>query len=326
MNTTLILFDKLGIGPFLLDRVAFSIGSFKIYWYAVIIAIGLVLAVAFCMWQAKRFANLTVDNVLDVLIFGLPIAVICARAYYVIFAPNSFESVGEMLDIRNGGLAIYGGIIGAFATGAVYCKIKKVNMLALFDLASFGFMIGQAIGRWGNFVNGEAHGGLTELPWGMTVNGWGPYHPTFLYESLWNILGFILLYLFFRKWMKNHGEVFFLYLAWYGVGRAVIEGLRTDSLYIGATGIRVSQLLAAILVVVGVTFFILSRRNVLKKANDRIRVHKEIKSKEYRPLFSAATEDETLTLGGSSAKELGTSEGGEDEDVSRENKEESEHG
>ena len=290
MGENLIGFDKLGIGPFRIKEAAFSIGSFEIYWYAIIIAIGIVLAVSFCMWQAKHY-ELTVDNVLDVLIFGLPIGVICARAYYVLFTLEYYTSFSEMLDIRNGGLAIYGGVIGAFITGAVYCKVKKANMLALFDLASFGFLIGQSVGRWGNFVNGEAYGGVTDLPWGMSINGSLPVHPTFLYESLWNIVGLVLLFLFSKYLKKYHGEVFFLYLAWYGMGRSWIEGLRQDSLYIPKTQIRVSQLLAIVLFAAGITLFILSRKNVLKKAAEKVKERKIEKEKEYKPRFLPLLED-----------------------------------
>ncbi len=279
----LIGFPGIGIKPFLIDRVAFSIGDFDIYWYAIIIAIGIVLAVAFCLWQARKF-DLTPDNVLDILLFGLPISVICARAYYVIFKLDSYDSFAEMVNIRDGGLAIYGGVIGAFVTGFVYCRIKKSNMLALFDLGSLGFLIGQAIGRWGNFVNAEAFGEKTSLPWGMTINGYGPFHPTFFYESIWNVIGFILLLVFAKKFIKYHGEVFFLYLSWYGFGRFFIEGLRVDSLYIGT--LRVSQALAAILFFAGVVFFVLSRTDVICRWQKHIVVRAERKQEKYKPVYT----------------------------------------
>ena len=294
----IVSFDGLGFGPFQFDRVAFTLGDFKIYWYAVIIACGIALAVAFCLSQAKKF-DLTSDNILDVLLFGLPIGIICARAYYVIFSPEgqTYDSLFDMIDIRNGGLAIYGGIIGAFITGAVYCKVKKVNMFALFDIASFGFLIGQSIGRWGNFINGEAHGGVTDLPWGMTINGKGPYHPTFFYEFLWNVIGFVLLLIFVKKWKKHHGEAFFLYTAWYGLGRAFIEGLRTDSLTAGS--IRVSQVVAIVAFVAGIVLFVLSRRNLLEKFQGKARENAKKRAEKraarykpvYQPLFSGSALD-----------------------------------
>jgi len=302
MQEKIISFDGLGLGPFQFDRVAFSIGGFQIYWYAVIIACGLILAVAFCMWQARKF-DLTVDNVIDVLLFGLPIGVICARLYYVIFSPAgvSYESFAEIIDIRNGGLAIYGGIIGAFVTGAVYCWIKKVNMLALFDIASLGFLIGQTVGRWGNFINGEAHGYVTDLPWGMTINGRGPYHPTFFYESLWNLIGFALLILFAKKLKKHHGEVFFLYLSWYGLGRALIEGLRTDSLPIG--DFRVSQIVAIVALIAGILLFILSRLHVIEKIQPMKKAREKKKAERYKPVYQSLFSAEALD--GSAPKQLG---------------------
>ncbi|MBQ1272231.1 MAG: prolipoprotein diacylglyceryl transferase [Clostridia bacterium] len=280
----MIGFEGIGIAPFLMDRIAFSIGNFDVYWYAIIITVGLILAVGFCMWQAKRF-DLTTDNVIDVLLWGLPIAVICARAYYVLFALDKYDTFAEMLNIRDGGLAIYGGVIGAFLTGFVFCKIKKVNMLALFDLASFGFLIGQTIGRWGNFVNAEAFGSVTDLPWGMTINGYGPYHPTFLYESLWNALGIALLFFFVKKLKKHHGEAFFLYFTWYGLGRFFIEGLRTDSLYLGS--IRISQLLAAIFFVAGIVLFVLSRKGFIVKLQDKIIDRTVKKQEKYKPVYTS---------------------------------------
>ncbi len=319
----MIGFEGIGILPFLMDRVAFSIGSFDIYWYAVIITAGLILAVGFCMWQARRF-DLTVDNVLDVLLWGLPIAVICARAYYVLFKLDQYDSFAEMVNIRDGGLAIYGGVIGAFITGFVYCKIKKANMLALFDLGSFGFLIGQAVGRWGNFVNAEAFGEVTDLPWGMTINGNGPYHPTFLYESLWNVLGFILLLVFAKKLLKYHGEVSFLYFAWYGLGRFFIEGLRTDSLYLGP--IRISQLLAAVFFVFGITFFVLSRKGIIIKLQDRILDRSAKKQAKYKPVYTPLFNESKESLSeGKPIEELETSTEGA-ENISQEITEDQDNG
>lgn len=314
-------FEGVGISPFLMDRIAFSIGSFDIYWYALIITVGLILAVLFCMWQAKKF-DLTVDNILDVLLFGLPVGVICARAYYVIFQWDQYESFAEMVNIRDGGLAIYGGVIGAFVTGYIYCRIKKVNLLAMFDIASLGFLIGQSIGRWGNFVNGEAYGEVTDLPWGMTINGYGPYHPTFLYESLWNVVGFVLLFIFAKKWMKHHGEVFFLYFAWYGLGRFFIEGLRTDSLYLGP--VRISQILAAVFCLAGVALFVLSRKGFIRKVQDKIVDRAVKKQQAYKPIYTPLLQNNDPALGGAFVEQLTEGETASetdsesDEDISRE--------
>ncbi len=308
----MIGFEGIGISPFLIDRVAFSIGKFDIYWYAVFITFGLVLAVVFSLFQAKKF-DVTTDNVIDVLLFGLPPAIICARAFYVLFRLDTYDTFAEMINIRDGGIAIYGGVIGAFVTGFFYCKVKKVNMLALFDLGSLGFLIGQTIGRWGNFVNGEAFGSVTDLPWGMTINGYGPFHPTFFYESLWNCIGFILLFLFAKKWMKHHGETCFLYFAWYGFGRFFIEGLRTDSLYLGP--IRISQLLGAIFFVAGVVFFILSRKGVVVKWQDKIIHRAERKQQEYKPVYIPLLKNQGTALEeGETVEQLGESNPEETED------------
>ena len=248
-----IAFPGLGL-EFTIDPVAFSIGAKPIYWYAIIIAAGFLLAA----WYAMRRANsLSVDpdRLLDALIWATPIAIICARLYYVAFEFDRYrDNLVSILYIWEGGIAIYGAVIGAIITLAIYCKIKRQNLLAMLDVGALGLLIGQAIGRWGNFVNGEAYGTATSLPWRMVVNG-VVAHPTFLYESLWNALGFVLLH-FRSKHRKFKGEIFLLYVAWYGLGRGVLEGLRTDSLYIAGTGLRVSQLLgfATCLVAVIVLF------------------------------------------------------------------------
>ncbi len=263
-TTNVISFDGIGLGPFTIDRVAIHnlFGSIDIYWYAIIITCGLVLALLFAMSQAK-FCGLTGDNIVDVALIGVPASLIGARIYYVIFKLDSFNSFSEMLDIRNGGLAIYGAVIAGFLTGFIYSKIKKIKMLALFDIGAMGFLIGQFIGRWGNFVNAEAYGYVTDLIWGMTVNGKGPYHPTFFYESFANFIGFILLFIYFRKFKKKDGEIIFLYMVWYGIVRMFVEGLRTDSLYI--FNLRVSQVLSGIISVVGLILFILLKTGILDK-------------------------------------------------------------
>ena len=226
-----VQFPGLGL-ELTVNRVAFSIGNFDVYWYGIIIAAGMLLA----MWYAFRHApdfGIDGDRLVDVVFVGVVAGVICARAYYVIFAPFRYESFWQMIDIRQGGLAIYGGIIGAFVFGGLMAKLRKVPILPLFDLVGICFLIGQGIGRWANFVNAEAHGGETDLPWGMTIDGGTPVHPTFLYESLWNLIGFTLLHFYSKKKRAFAGEITLLYFAWYGFGRFFIEGLRTDSLYLG---------------------------------------------------------------------------------------------
>ena len=285
-TVNIIGFPKLGIYDLSIDRVAIK-GIFgtgvNIYWYAIIITVGMILALSFCMWRAKDF-GLKSDNIIDVALWGVPLALIGARVYYILMRLDRFDSFWDMINFRNGGLAIYGGIIAAFLTGLVLCKIKKINVLALFDCASLGFFIGQLIGRWGNFMNAEAHGGQTSLPWGMTINDSVPYHPTFLYESLWNLVGFLLAFLLIRKIRKADGEVFFFYMAWYGLGRAMIEQLRTDSLYLFGV-IRVSQLLGIVFFVLAAACIVLIRTGVWNKQLEKMRLKKIEKSGFYTPVF-----------------------------------------
>lgn len=227
---------------------SFEVFGHPIYWYGVIIACGFLLAVTYCFRRSKEF-GISADDLIDVLLFAVPIAIVGARAYYVIFFGN-YDNFLDMLKIWEGGLAIYGGIIAAFLTVLVVCRVKKMSALATLDCASFGFLIGQSIGRWGNFMNREAFGYETNIfcRMGLTLNGETIYvHPTFLYESLWNAVGFVTLHILSKKTTRKFdGQYLLYYIGWYGLGRAWIEGLRTDSLYIGATNIRVSQLIAAV--------------------------------------------------------------------------------
>lgn len=249
-----VSFPGLGL-EFQLNRVAFHVGSWPVYWYGIIIAAGFLLAVMYCSNQAPKF-GIRQDDIIDMLFFAVPLSIIGARVYYIVFYPELYRRAdgswdfGAMVRIWDGGLAIYGGVIMAVLTLLVFCKVRKIKFLAFADLGSFGLLIGQMIGRWGNFVNIEAHGGPTDLPWRMGiyqyVDGTRQYmevHPTFLYESLWNLIGLLLLIQVAKRWRKFDGQIFLGYLAWYGVGRGFIEGLRTDSLYFLNTPIRVSQML-----------------------------------------------------------------------------------
>lgn len=252
MILSAITFPELGISvdP---SPVAFSIGGKDIYWYGLIIAVGFLMAVGYGLRRCQTF-GLTQDNLLDGVLCITPFAIICTRAYYCIFYWDLYrDNPISCLYIWDGGLAIYGGIIGAVIGLLVFAKVKRLRATTLLDITSLGLLIGQLIGRWGNFMNREAHGGETDsfLRMGL-VDADGVvryYHPTFLYESVWNLIGFILLHFFVKK-RKYDGQIFTMYIAWYGFGRMWIEGMRTDSLYIPNTNIRVSQLLA------GVTFVI----------------------------------------------------------------------
>ncbi len=227
-----------------------ELGPLKIHFYGVIIALGLVLAVLYG-WKRAKPLGFDQDKMTDGVLWIVPLAVFCARLYYCVFKWEEYaDDPISILYIWNGGLAIYGGVLGAIVGVAIYCKVNKVNLPALLDLVALGFLIGQMVGRWGNFFNREAFGGETDsfLKMGLlnSVTGETTYHhPTFLYESVWNLAGLVLLHIFSKK-RKYDGQVTLLYVAWYGLGRAMIEGLRTDSLYIPGTAIRVSQLLAII--------------------------------------------------------------------------------
>ena len=268
-----VQFPGLGL-ELTVDRVAVSIGGFNIYWYGVIIAAGMLLAMLYAFHYADDF-GINSDRLIDVVLVGAVMAIVCARIYYVAFAPFEYDSLWDMIDIRQGGIAIYGAVIGAFVFGGLMAKIRKIPILPLFDLVGVCFLIGQGVGRWGNFVNQEAFGCNTTLPWGMysegtyaylsgvqstlaaqgvTVDPAMPVHPTFLYESLWCLAGFVMLTLLLKK-LRFNGELFLLYIIWYGLGRFWIEGLRTDALMLTAN-LRTSQLVALISVAVAAVLLV----------------------------------------------------------------------
>ena len=241
----------------------FSIGPLSVHYYGLIIAVGLMLAVLYCSKRSHQF-GIDEDTLLDGVLCVTPVAIIFARLYYCIFSWDLYaEDPIRVLYIWEGGIAIYGSVIGAIIGIIVFCKVKKLSIAAILDLTSLGFLIGQTLGRWGNFFNREAFGAETEsfFRMGLMRASTGVvtyYHPTFLYESVWNLIGFLLLHFLSRK-RRFDGQVALGYAAWYGLGRAFIEGLRTDSLYIGS--IRVSQLLAAVSCVVGLgLLLVLSRK------------------------------------------------------------------
>lgn len=245
-----VSFPGLGL-EFHLNRAAFWIGDKPIYWYGIIIAVGFVLGFLYITKKAKR-CGIRPDDASDLLFIALPVAIVCARLYYVIFQWKEYAgNPAEIIAVWHGGLAIYGGVIGGALTVIVFCKVKKLRIADMLDTACLGLMLGQSIGRWGNFVNAEAFGSETAAPWRMCIDT--PLsaaaeigvHPTFFYESAWNLIGFVLIH-FFTKKRTYHGQVVLCYLAWYGLGRFFIEGLRMDSLYLFGTGLRVSQVLAGV--------------------------------------------------------------------------------
>ena len=258
-----------------IDRVMFKIPgtNFQIYWYGFLIAVGIILAMIYGFKKMKK-AGIDPDRATDAVIGGFFGAIIGARLYYIIFSDTPLS---KFFDFRDGGLAIYGGLIGAIVVGGIIVKLRKLRLTAMLDIVAPCFFIGQAIGRWGNFFNQEAFGTNTTLPWGMLSNTTAnyvsshitdgsveplqPIHPCFLYESLWCLLGFVLLHIYFKH-RKFDGEVFLCYTTWYGLGRFFIEGLRTDSLYLGS--MRVSQLLAAACVIVSLVVLIIVRVRITK--------------------------------------------------------------
>ena len=267
--TNLVQFPGLGLS-FELDRVAFSIGGADIYWYGVCIAFGLCLALVFAFRRCTEF-GIDADAMVDVILVGVVLGIASARLYYVAMAPYNYDTIWDVLAVRDGGLAIYGGIIGAFVFGGLACKWRGVPVLPMFDLTAMGFLLGQGCGRWGNFFNQEAFGCNTTLPWGMyseatraylmgstvtaqsgvTIDPNLPVHPTFLYESIWCFVGFLLLFRYIKK-RRFNGDIALRYMIWYGAGRFWIEALRTDSLMlVPSIGLRASQLVAGIAVVAG---------------------------------------------------------------------------
>lgn len=277
---TLVTFPGLGL-EMTVERVAFTLFGMDIYWYGLIIAVGLMVGIAIGYWKAKQF-GVDPDRMTDVILVTVVMAVLCARLYYVIFYPGDYKTLMDVLNVRDGGLAIYGGVIGAVIFGWLMCRIRKVPPAAMFDMTAMGFLAGQGIGRWGNFFNQEAFGSNTALPWGMysvrthdylqraaaelaaqgvTVDPAAPVHPTFLYESLWCLLGLVLLLIYCRH-RKFDGEMALLYVMWYGAERCVVEGLRTDSLMIGP--LRVSQVLAGGSFLIALIAWALLRRRAAK--------------------------------------------------------------
>ena len=259
LHITKLSFPGLGIGEFSVNSDAFTLFGAPIAWYALIICLGMIFAVTYVIYRAKQI-GIDSEVVLDFALFVIPIGVLGARFYYVFMELDSFDTIWDALNIRNGGLAIYGGIIAGAITVFCVCKYKKIDFLAFADCVVPGLVMAQAIGRWGNFMNGEAFGEITDsfLRMGIrntnSIYTFATYemvyvHPTFLYESLWNIIGFIGVNIFYKH-KKYDGQIFLMIFGWYGLGRMLIEGLRTDSLYLFGTSIRVSQALAGVLFVV----------------------------------------------------------------------------
>lgn len=239
-----------------MSRIAFSIFGLDIMWYGILIAFGMALAVTISTKEAKRLGYKE-DVIMDLSLFIILFGVLGARIYYVAFNLNEYHSFFSIINIREGGLAIHGGIIAGIITTLVYSKIKKINFFILADMVVLGVPLAQAIGRWGNFINGEAHGGVTSLPWAIVVDG-QRVHPTFLYESIWDFLIFLALYFCLRKRKKYDGQVLVFYLIFYSLGRFFIESIRTDSLMFGF--IRVAQLVSVLGILAGIVIHLILKK------------------------------------------------------------------
>ncbi len=297
---TKIGFPGLGIPEFELNRKAFTIPigeGINIYWYGIIIACGIILAFSYFLWRAKKFEHIGEDDCYNIALFTVPIAIIGARTLYVLTEPDRFDSLWDAISIWNGGIAIYGAIIFGALTILVYSKIRKIQVLKVLDAVSPAVMIGQIMGRWGNFFNGEAYGwspNVDKLPWRMKLDGAFReeivdgvttkisvefVHPTFLYESLWNLTGFIIINSFYKK-KKFTGQIFLMYAGWYGLGRGFIELLRTDSLYIFEV-VKVNSLIGFSAFIAAIVGFVL----LYKKSKGQT---DELAS--YRAAYSEATE------------------------------------
>ena len=285
-------FPDLGIKPFHIDKVAFTIFGHDIAWYGILITLGMIIAVIYALHLAK-FEKISSDDIIDLALCVIVFGVIGARLYYVLFSldkinylvsdgnfwHNLWKTFVNVIAIWEGGLAIYGGIIAGLISACVFAKVKKIDMLKIFDILVPCVLIGQIIGRWGNFINVEAYGGETDSIFRMGIlysfSGTGVetgiwdiekyVHPTFLYESVWNLIGLIFVFIFYKK-KKFNGQMFCSYLIWYGFGRMLIEGLRTDSLYLGP--IRISQLVGLVSCIAGVVLLAILSKKALKKRKE----------------------------------------------------------
>lgn len=264
MNYNTVSFPGFGIGEFTIDPTAFKItDNITIEWYAIIICVGILTAYFVCDRLTKRF-SIKSDDLLDAMLIGLPAGFVGARLWYILGDLGSFHSFMDVISVWNGGLAIYGGIFASCLAVFFVCRHKKISFLSLLDLMAIGFLIGQIIGRWGNFANVEVFGVQTDLPWrmGVGVNTIAEYvHPLFLYESLWNLVGLLLIFGYMDS-RKFKGELFLWYTAWYGIGRAWMEPLRDSSYNLHIFGLRINMVLAitAAVLAVGLIIFVFLRR------------------------------------------------------------------
>ena len=298
------------------DPIAIHIGH-GIYWYGIILALGMLAGLFLCMKQAKRF-GLTEDNVLDFVLWAVPCCILGSRIYYVVFYLDLYRTAaggldwGRIIAIWDGGLAIYGTVIAGVIVALIFTRVKKIRFAAMTDLAVMGLLLGQVIGRWANFINREAFGAETTLPWRMKL--WTSaytsieVHPTFLYESLWNLVGLLLILFIVSKGRRFDGENTWFYFLWYGLGRSWIEGLRTDSLslfnwpFLGQP-IRVSQALSVVLAAVA-AFMLFYNIKVKKRTADGLLVNQLAAQAEAASQAEAAPRAEAEAAATEAPEEL----------------------
>jgi len=273
-----------------LNSVAFDIFGLTINWYGILLTAGIVAGVFFAYFEAKRIGENT-EIILDLALLCVPSAVIGARIYYVLFNLDYYQGdFLRMINIREGGLAIHGAIIMALIVAFIYLSIKKKSFLKFADIVAPAIILGQAIGRWGNFTNGEAHGGPTNLPWGIMVDG-VRVHPTFLYESIWNFLIFIFLVWLSRR-KKFDGQLILLYAALYSVGRFFIEGMRTDSLMF--LGFRAAEIISVIIVIFSVAVYMVLSKKIKRDDPEEV-IDMDVEILTVEPIIEIETAIETKT-------------------------------
>ena len=319
LEKTVVSFPGLGIGETELNKIAFTLfGKLEVRWYGLIITLGILCAVAYVIFRGKKSEHVISDDIIDIALLTVILGVIGARAYYVLTSLDQFQTFGEAIAIWNGGLGIYGGIIGGCLGIVIMCYFKKISWRKLFDMAAPGVMLAQAMGRWGNFFNGEAYGyaiedttrffffnkeliltsgeGTIFNTFRMGLQNWYGevvyYHPTFLYESVWNILGFVVANLIYKH-KRFHGQIALFYFTWYGFGRMFIEGLRTDSLYVPGTIIRISQLVGFLcFVICGGALLALT---ILTRKRERLLVLEDAAYEAAKKVEAEITENEEET-------------------------------
>ena len=245
----------------MINPIAFKIFNLEVRWYGIFMALAILIGSAIVLRHTKK-NGYKEDDIIDLILVVIPFGIIGARLYYVIFNWSYYSGdFLKIINLRGGGLAIHGAVIGGLISGFVFCKKRKLNFLELTDFAALALILGQAIGRWGNFTNGEAHGGVTDLPWGIIVDG-QKVHPAFLYESIWNIMIFLLLVFLGEKLKKKDGDIFAIYIGLYSIGRFFIEGLRTDSLMLGS--LRMAQVISLILIAISGYYLFLKKEKQIK--------------------------------------------------------------